>query len=1182
MKTLIIASFLLIHLIPIVFAAAPTHSIPLLNSTYGTNTSLENITVYNVSTADIDNDPVKNIIQWYRNDTNILFQYTPFEGGSTATTTPDYGPTAIWNVSGATWANNSGYDGFGAYDFDGFNDDIGVGKPFKMTNQLFSISAWMKSGYSKNQTIYERGGSSLGFMLSIFNSNASFGYRTSAGTGGLTQITGGIINDNNWHHLVATINASGNMVLYVDGASVATGARSLAGSDPAEGASIGHSLNTFVVPAGTARFNGTIDDLIIFGIELSPEQVKLIYDNRTDVIHSTLLAVNDVWNASITPNDGSQDGTTSFSTALTLVANQEPTVNPPLFNVSTLTEETGIRVNTTYFDNQSHAGTVRFEWYVNGSSIFTQNFTGIANNTEINSTITNTLFIRGDLVNVTVNASDLFSDSATLNSSTLTVANTLPHSEIPVFNISTLTEESGIQVNSTYRDADGDPGKLYFEWWRNGSSVQTNNVSVNNAAIGTATLANTNFIKGDEINVTVYANDGTGSEAIVLGSATLTVANTLPLVETPVFNGTNITINSGIGANTTIHDIDNDLLNVNFEWFVNGSSVFTQNFTAIPVDTLVNTTLSNSLYAAGDNLNVTVYANDGVGNSAVLASTVIIVQNLTVVAATIDIANTTGITVTPSTVQPGNLTNFNVTYNVTGSSNATGANISLFIDGNHIQGTSITIENGTNVQIELNWSTATVGNHTILYSGDSNDTFAETNETNQNITINLEVSDVIGPIVGGISPISVTSDETNSFSASVSDNVGVSSCNLYVNGADQGVMTILSGTATKSATLSSASDTVLDVHANCTDAAGNRVSNSTNVTVATVRSGGNSVGGSAAAEASTGEGANSLSNAKRYSGVGPGQTIPVRANGKDYKITVSSIYPNSVRLDIGGMYSAILLKDVTKSFDMNNDGIGDITVYIDDVVSYSKATVSIREEEPEGVGSLTSFFDLGAVWEKVMQNKEEKAQDVNDENALSQEIGRLQKELKEKGNAITTLETEIARLLGMLNKKSQDEEEGPLYKNIEQLQQQVEQLKNEYAVLKDTTATHINGAIDNSAENVIDETAIRNIEISSTQSINGGEVFREALSWFVTVGGATGATVKEYSEEAIITNIPRTTEQKVIALSAVLVFIIFPLCLGSFYVHRLKERKIKDITNTLQGEINKEGISRLVVERNKK
>src|SRR5688572_27019462 len=82
--------------------------------------------------------------------------------------------------------------------------------------------------------------------------------------------------------------------------------------------------------------------------------------------------------------------------------------------------------------------------------------------------------------------------------------------------------------------------------------------------------------------------------------------------------------------------------------------------------------------------------------------------------------------------------------------------------------------------------------------------------------------DNFAPTVGGISPTTVTVNTATTFSASYSDSNGVTSCDLYLNGNNQGAMSLggfASGTATKSLTLSAAGTHTLQ--AKCLDAAGN-------------------------------------------------------------------------------------------------------------------------------------------------------------------------------------------------------------------------------------------------------------------------------------------------------------------------------------------------------------------------
>ncbi|HTK05392.1 MAG TPA: Ig-like domain-containing protein [Candidatus Eisenbacteria bacterium] len=82
--------------------------------------------------------------------------------------------------------------------------------------------------------------------------------------------------------------------------------------------------------------------------------------------------------------------------------------------------------------------------------------------------------------------------------------------------------------------------------------------------------------------------------------------------------------------------------------------------------------------------------------------------------------------------------------------------------------------------------------------------------------------DTLAPAVSAISPTTATVNVATTFSASYSDSNGVTSCNLYLNGNNQGVMAtsgFSSGTASMNLTLSAAGTHTLQ--AKCLDAAGN-------------------------------------------------------------------------------------------------------------------------------------------------------------------------------------------------------------------------------------------------------------------------------------------------------------------------------------------------------------------------
>ncbi len=103
-----------------------------------------------------------------------------------------------------------------------------------------------------------------------------------------------------------------------------------------------------------------------------------------------------------------------------------------------------------------------------------------------------------------------------------------------------------------------------------------------------------------------------------------------------------------------------------------------------------------------------------------------------------------------------------------------------------------------------------------------------------------EASEVVdlddtAPTIGTPSPTTFTLGTSSTVSATVSDNVGIDSCELYIDAEDAGLMTISGGTARKSYTFStndwSNGDTAI-VTVECADDAGNVESTSVTVTLA--------------------------------------------------------------------------------------------------------------------------------------------------------------------------------------------------------------------------------------------------------------------------------------------------------------------------------------------------------------
>jgi len=141
-------NFTVVNRIPIVTTA-------ILNTTdVSLNDTTVNLTLY-LNVTDDDRHSVKNITNWLINAVSWTRLLMPFEriNGTAYDNAYDYsGYGNNGSVNGATWNGTAGFDGRGAYKFDGINDYIQINDSdsIDLTNG-FTISAWIKpDAFSKN------------------------------------------------------------------------------------------------------------------------------------------------------------------------------------------------------------------------------------------------------------------------------------------------------------------------------------------------------------------------------------------------------------------------------------------------------------------------------------------------------------------------------------------------------------------------------------------------------------------------------------------------------------------------------------------------------------------------------------------------------------------------------------------------------------------------------------------------------------------------------------------------------------------------------------------------------------------------------------------------------------------------------------------------------------------------
>jgi len=314
-----------------------------------------------VNQSDNDEDNIKNIFNWYKNETSITVLNMPFEGGSISGTaagvangTKDY--SSFGNngtVYNATWNSTGGIDGKGAYEFDGTGNNAGFISTADFSwnqtvNPYFTISVWAKP-YSLYSSLSYEASSILGkftgyeWSLQRFNADAdgtgddvTFRYWNTSGVSGITVSAIDAFTENQWTHIAVVGDFTKPRIdIYVNGTHKAN-ASAIRGTlrSTADYMDIGRA-------SFYGYFNGSIDEVHIFNRSLSAEQVKALYNLEHNRIAANETSVNEVWKCCITPNDGTTDGTENCTNNIT-IKNGKPSI-PVLIkpiNSSTITNRT--------------------------------------------------------------------------------------------------------------------------------------------------------------------------------------------------------------------------------------------------------------------------------------------------------------------------------------------------------------------------------------------------------------------------------------------------------------------------------------------------------------------------------------------------------------------------------------------------------------------------------------------------------------------------------------------------------------------------------------------------------------------------------------------------------------------------------------------------------------------------
>lgn len=197
------------------------------------------------------------------------------------TTLDSSGENNHGTVTGATWSATSGFNGGGAYNFDGINDNVNLGN-FNPTGNTITLSAWLKPSSITGVIIgksHAATHSTPFYKWVMYRTPNSIHFRVDDTT---VDAPAGVAPDNQWSFVVCRYNGT-NITIFVNGVEVTT---------PVSKTSTIQTSTTPVTigSAGTTvpiEFHGgVIDEPRVYDRALSDDEIAQLYYQRAEVLPS--------------------------------------------------------------------------------------------------------------------------------------------------------------------------------------------------------------------------------------------------------------------------------------------------------------------------------------------------------------------------------------------------------------------------------------------------------------------------------------------------------------------------------------------------------------------------------------------------------------------------------------------------------------------------------------------------------------------------------------------------------------------------------------------------------------------------------------------------------------------------------------------------------------------------------
>jgi hypothetical protein len=314
----------------------------------------------------------------------------------------------------------------------------------------------------------------------------------------------------------------------------------------------------------------------------------------------------DTVTVSVTPNDGTVDGTAAGASAT--VADSAPSVGTVAISpASPTTTQTLTATPSAFSDADGDTLVFHYVWKNGSTTVGSDSATLDLSQTGNGN--------KGDTITVSVTASDgTASSTAALDH--VTVANSAPSvGTVVISPASPQTKDVLTATPAGFSDADGDTLTYHYQWFNGSTSVGGDSSTLDLGPSG-------NGDKGDKITVKVSASDGTASSSQATDN--VTVVNTAPVMDTASIAEPAPKTNDTLHATATSHDADGDTVSYSYQWQKDSGSGWSD-LTGETGSTLDLSQAGNG--NKGDKLRVVITPNDGTVDGAPLTSGDVTVVN---------------------------------------------------------------------------------------------------------------------------------------------------------------------------------------------------------------------------------------------------------------------------------------------------------------------------------------------------------------------------------------------------------------------------------------------------------------------------------------------------------------------------------------------------------------------------